>query len=65
MGLAALRQTAELAQVELARRMGVTQAAISRMETKAPLRRGEPCARLPQLSPRPLCWFVRTAIVIP
>jgi DNA-binding transcriptional regulator YiaG len=32
MGLAALRQAAELTQVELARRMGVTQAAISRME---------------------------------
>ena len=31
-GLAALRQAAELTQVELARRMGVTQAAISRME---------------------------------
>ena len=32
MGLASLRQAAELTQVELARRMGVTQAAISRME---------------------------------
>jgi DNA-binding transcriptional regulator YiaG len=32
MGLAALRRAAELTQVELARRMGVTQAAISRME---------------------------------
>ena len=32
MGLAALRQAGELTQVELARRMGVTQAAISRME---------------------------------
>ena len=32
MSLAALRQAAELTQVELARRMGVTQAAISRME---------------------------------
>ena len=32
MGLAALRQAAELTQVELARRMGITQAAISRME---------------------------------
>ena len=32
MGLAALRLAAELAQVELARRMGVTQAAVSRME---------------------------------
>jgi len=32
MGLAALRQAAELTQVELARRMGVTQAAISRIE---------------------------------
>ena len=32
MGLAALRQAAELTQVELAHRMGVTQAAISRME---------------------------------
>jgi DNA-directed RNA polymerase specialized sigma subunit len=32
MGLAALRQAAELTQVELARRMGVTQAAVSRME---------------------------------
>ena len=32
MGLAALRQAAELTQVELARRMGVTRAAISRME---------------------------------
>src|SRR6202453_4620556 len=32
MGLATLRQAAELTQVELARRMGVTQAAISRME---------------------------------
>jgi DNA-binding transcriptional regulator YiaG len=32
MGLAALRQAAELTQVELARKMGVTQAAISRME---------------------------------
>lgn len=32
MGLAALRQAAELTQVELARRLGVTQAAISRME---------------------------------
>jgi hypothetical protein len=32
MGLAALRQAAELTQVELARRMGVTQAAISRLE---------------------------------
>jgi hypothetical protein len=32
MGLAALRQAAELTQVELARRMGVTQAAISRVE---------------------------------
>jgi DNA-binding transcriptional regulator YiaG len=31
-GLAALRQAAELTQVELARRLGVTQAAISRME---------------------------------
>jgi transcriptional regulator with XRE-family HTH domain len=30
MGLAALRQAAELTQVELARRMGVTQAAIRR-----------------------------------
>ena len=32
MGLAALRQAAELTQTELARRLGVTQAAISRME---------------------------------
>jgi len=32
MGLAALRRAAELTQVELARRMGVTQAAVSRME---------------------------------
>src|ERR1700677_806508 len=32
MGLAALRQAAELTQVELAKRMGVTQAAVSRME---------------------------------
>ena len=32
MGLAALRQAAELTQVELAKRMGITQAAISRME---------------------------------
>jgi DNA-binding transcriptional regulator YiaG len=32
MGLAALRQAARLTQVELARRMGVTQAAVSRME---------------------------------
>ena len=32
MGLAALRQAAELTQVELARRLGVTQAAISRVE---------------------------------
>ncbi|KLL09559.1 MULTISPECIES: helix-turn-helix domain-containing protein [Protofrankia] len=32
MGLAALRQAATLTQVELARRMGVTQAVISRME---------------------------------
>jgi transcriptional regulator with XRE-family HTH domain len=32
MGLAALRQAAELTQVELAMRMGVTQAAVSRME---------------------------------
>jgi len=32
MGLAALRLAAELTQVELARRMGVTQAAVSRME---------------------------------
>jgi DNA-binding transcriptional regulator YiaG len=32
MGLAALRQAAELTQVELARRMGVTQAAVSRIE---------------------------------
>ena len=32
MGLAALRQDAELTQVELAKRMGVTQAAVSRME---------------------------------
>ena len=32
MGLAALRQAAELTQVKLARRRGVTQAAISRME---------------------------------
>src|SRR5262249_55584931 len=32
MGLAALRQAAALTQVELARRLGVTQAAISRME---------------------------------
>lgn len=32
MSVAALRQAAELTQVELARRMGVTQAAISRME---------------------------------
>ena len=32
MGLAALRQAAELTQVELARRLGVTQAAISRLE---------------------------------
>ena len=32
MGLAALRQAAELTQVELARGMGVTQAAVSRME---------------------------------
>jgi DNA-binding transcriptional regulator YiaG len=32
MGLAALRQAAGLAQVELARRMGVSQAAVSRME---------------------------------
>ena len=32
MGLAALRQAAELTQVELARKMGITQAAISRME---------------------------------
>jgi DNA-binding transcriptional regulator YiaG len=32
MGLATLRQAAELTQVELARRMGVTQAAISRVE---------------------------------
>lgn len=31
-GLAALRQAAELTQVELARRLGVTQAAISRIE---------------------------------
>jgi DNA-binding XRE family transcriptional regulator len=32
MGLAALRQAADLTQVELARRLGVTQAAISRVE---------------------------------
>jgi DNA-binding transcriptional regulator YiaG len=32
MGLATLRQAAELTQVELARRMGITQAAVSRME---------------------------------
>src|SRR5215472_13408064 len=32
MGLAALRQAAQLTQVQLARKMGVTQAAISRME---------------------------------
>ena len=32
MGLAALRQAAQLTQVELAQRMGVTQAAISRLE---------------------------------
>jgi DNA-binding transcriptional regulator YiaG len=32
MGLAALRRAAELTQVELARRMGVTQAAVSRIE---------------------------------
>lgn len=32
MGLAALRQAAELTQAELARRMGVTQAAVSRVE---------------------------------
>ncbi|MCK9895078.1 XRE family transcriptional regulator [Frankia sp. AgB32] len=32
MGLAALRQAAALTQVELARRLGVTQAAISRIE---------------------------------
>ena len=32
MGLAALRQAAELTQTELARRLGVTQAAISRIE---------------------------------
>jgi DNA-binding transcriptional regulator YiaG len=32
MGLAALRQAAQLTQVELARRMGVTQAAVSRVE---------------------------------
>ncbi|HUB39014.1 MAG TPA: XRE family transcriptional regulator [Streptosporangiaceae bacterium] len=32
MGLAALRQAAQLTQVELAERMGVTQAAISRLE---------------------------------
>lgn len=32
MDLAALRQAAELTQVELARKLGVTQAAVSRME---------------------------------
>src|ERR1035438_4413098 len=32
MGLAALRQAADLTQVELARRLGVTQAAVSRIE---------------------------------
>ena len=32
MGLAALRQAADLTQVELARRLGVTEAAISRVE---------------------------------
>lgn len=32
MGLAALRQAAELTQVELARKLGVTQAAVSRIE---------------------------------
>jgi DNA-binding XRE family transcriptional regulator len=32
MGLAALRQAADLTQAELARRLGVTQAAISRVE---------------------------------
>jgi DNA-binding transcriptional regulator YiaG len=32
MGLAALRQAAQLTQVELARRMGITQAAVSRVE---------------------------------
>ena len=32
MGLATLRQAAELTQVELARKLGVTQAAVSRME---------------------------------
>jgi DNA-binding XRE family transcriptional regulator len=32
MGLAALRHAAELTQVELAKKMGVTQAAVSRME---------------------------------
>jgi DNA-binding transcriptional regulator YiaG len=32
MGLAALRQAAELTQNELARKLGVTQAAVSRME---------------------------------
>jgi helix-turn-helix protein len=32
MGLAALRQAAQLTQVELARRMGVTQAAVNRMD---------------------------------
>jgi DNA-binding transcriptional regulator YiaG len=32
MGLAALRQAAQLTQVELAKKLGVTQAAVSRME---------------------------------
>ena len=35
MGLAALRQAAELTQAELARRLGVTQAAVSRIEQRA------------------------------
>jgi hypothetical protein len=34
MGLAALRHAAELTQVELAKRMGVTQAAVSRMNSR-------------------------------
>lgn len=38
MGLAALRRAAELTQVELAQRMGVTQVAISRLEQPHDLR---------------------------
>ena len=78
MGLAALRQAAELTQVELARRLGVTQAAISRIEQphdlllstrnaylgghRRPGQRHRHLRRRPRGHPRPLATRLLTEV---